>query len=148
MDLITKEIAEFLERQRLGYVATVSPDHRPNVSPKGTIIKLDGNNLIFADIRSPDTVRNLETNPNVEISVIDPVLRRGYMFQGTGRIADEPSAVARALERYREMGVKSPIRSIVVVRVSSVSAVVSPLYDLGVTEQEIRAIWRARLDDA
>lgn len=147
MEFITEEIAGFLERQKLGYVATVSPDQKPNISPKGTIIKWDEHSLIFADIRSPDTTNNLKVNPNVEINVIDPILRKGYMFQGIGRIIDDPDVKVKALDHYKKMGIKSIIRSVVIVRVSSVSTVVSPLYDLGVTEQEIRTKWKARLED-
>ena len=143
--IITDGIAEFLDRQRLGYVATVSPDGRPNVSPKGTITRWDDSSLIFADIRSPDTVRNLKGNHSIEISVVDPVLRRGYLFEGTGTIIRDPVMLERALTLYRRMGVRSTINSVVVVEVSSVSSVLSPLYDLGMTEDEIGSKWGARL---
>ena len=46
---------ELVERQRLGFVATVCPDGTPNLSPKGTVSVLDDEHLIFADIRSPGT---------------------------------------------------------------------------------------------
>ncbi len=53
--MITEEIKDFLNFQKLGYVATVSSDGTPNLSPKGTIIGWNSNVLAFADIRSPDT---------------------------------------------------------------------------------------------
>ena len=84
--MITDEISNFLDVQKLGYVATVSSDFKPNVSPKGTIARWDSSTLIFADIRSPDTIANLKQNPHVEISVIDPLVRRGYLFEGTAKI--------------------------------------------------------------
>lgn len=37
MGLLTNEIKNLLSQQKLGYVATVSPDNTPNLSPKGTI---------------------------------------------------------------------------------------------------------------
>ena len=80
--MITQEIKDFLNLQKLGYVATVSSDGKPNISPKGTIIGWTTKTLAFADIRSPDTMKNLQDNPNVEINVIDPLLRKGYLFQG------------------------------------------------------------------
>ena len=142
---ITDEVAGFLDRQRLGYVATVSPDGRPNVSPKGTITRWDHQTLIFADIRSPDTVRNLKRNRNVEISVIDPILRRGYLFEGTAGAMTDPAMLRKAHRLYKEIGVRSAIRSVIEVDVSSVSEVRSPLYDTGATEDEIRSRWAARL---
>jgi predicted pyridoxine 5'-phosphate oxidase superfamily flavin-nucleotide-binding protein len=51
--------------QRLGFVATVCPDGTPNPSPKGTVAVWDDRHLVFADLRSPRTVRNLRHNPAV-----------------------------------------------------------------------------------
>jgi uncharacterized protein len=48
-----------VSEQRLGFVATVTPDGRPNVSPKGTIKVWDDERLFLADIASPGPVANL-----------------------------------------------------------------------------------------
>ena len=144
---ITDNVAEFLDRHRLGYVATTSPDGSPNISPKGTITRLDGHTLIFADIRSPDTIRNIKTNPSVEINVIDPILRKGYLFKGTARVINDNTTHRQALEIYRENGVKSAIKKIVAVNITSMSTVTSPLYDLGISEGEMRDIWKKRFKE-
>ena len=65
MGLITNEMKELIDQQKLGYVATVSPDKTPNLSPKGTLSVWNEDNLIFADIKSPKTVCNLEENPSI-----------------------------------------------------------------------------------
>ena len=140
--MITGEIIDFLNLQKLGYVATVSSDGKPNISPKGTIIGWSSETLAFADIRSPDTMKNLVDNPNVEINVIDPLLRKGYLFQGTSRILQDGTLYQEILNHYRENGIKSPINSIVLVDVSCVSDVISPLYDLGISEDVIKSKWQ------
>ncbi|AJW71269.1 pyridoxamine 5'-phosphate oxidase family protein [Nitrosopumilus adriaticus] len=140
--MITQEIKEFLDLQKLGYVATVNSDGTPNLSPKGTIIGWTDKTLAFADIRSPDTMNNLQTNPNVEINVIDPLLRKGYLFKGEAQIIKDKSLFEKILNHYRDNGVKSPINSIVLVKVTDVSNVISPLYDMGVSEQEIKSKWK------
>ena len=140
--MITPEIKDFLNLQKLGYVATVSSDGKPNISPKGTIIGWTFDTLAFADIRSPDTLNNLRVNPDVEINVIDPIFRKGFLFQGTARIVEAGSLYDDILNYYRTNGVKSPIRSIVLVDVSSVSKVTSPLYDLGIPQHEIKLKWQ------
>ncbi|MCV0391848.1 MAG: pyridoxamine 5'-phosphate oxidase family protein [Nitrosopumilus sp.] len=140
--MISEEIKEFLSQQRLGYVATVTPNGKPNLSPKGTIIGWNNTSLAFADIRSPDTITNLKNNSNVEINVIDPLLRKGYLFKGEARIITDSNLYADILAYYRSIGVKSPINSIVMVSVSHVSEVTSPLYDLGISEQEIKSKWK------
>ena len=140
--MITKEIKNFLNLQKLGYVATVSSDGKPNISPKGTIIGWSSETLAFADIRSPDTLKNLIDNPNVEINVIDPLLRKGYLFQGKARILQDGAVRQEILNHYRQNGIKSPINSIILVDVSCVSDVISPLYDLGISEEEIKSKWK------
>ena len=140
--MITEQIKDFLKQQKLGYVATVTPDGKPNISPKGTIIGWDEKTLAFADIRSPDTMTNLKENPNLEINVIDPLLRKGYLFQGKARILQEGTIYQEILNHYRQNGIKSPINEIVLVDVTSMSDVVSPLYDLGITEEEIKSKWQ------
>jgi len=140
--MITEEIKDFLKVQKLGYVATVTPDGKPNISPKGTIIGWTDKILAFADIRSPDTMTNLKENPDVEINVIDPLLRKGYLFEGKSRILQEGTVYQEILNHYRQNGIKSPINEIVLVDVTSVSDVISPLYDLGITEEEIKSKWQ------
>ena len=140
--MITKEIKDFLNLQKLGYVATVSSDGKPNISPKGTIIGWSSETLAFADIRSPDTMKNLIDNPNVEINVIDPLLRKGYLFQGKARILHDGTLYQEILNHYRQNGIKSPINSIILVDVSCISDVISPLYDLGISEDEIKLKWQ------
>ena len=72
------EIKIFVNSQKLGYVATISSDGTPNLSPKGTISILDDSRLVFANIRSPQTIQNLKKNPSIELNVVDPFSRMGY----------------------------------------------------------------------
>ena len=140
--MITKEIVKLLSEQKLGFVATVSPNGTPNLSPKGTIISLDKNTLAFADIRSPQTIRNLQSNPSVEINVVDPFARRGYRFKGTAKIISDGKKFNKILSHYQSLGVTSSIKSIVIVKVEKDSEVTSPLYDLGFTEEELKTRWK------
>jgi uncharacterized protein len=142
LPMISPQIKTFLNSQKLGYVATVSSDGKPNISPKGTIIAWSDNLLAFANIRSPDTMMNLQNNPFVEINVIDPLSRKGYLFIGTAKIIKNTPLYVKILNHYRTNGIKSPINSIVIVDVSSISEVTSPLYDLGQTEDEIKLKWK------
>ncbi|MCH7966928.1 MAG: pyridoxamine 5'-phosphate oxidase family protein [Thaumarchaeota archaeon] len=146
MVMITQKIMNFLDLQKLGYVATVSTDGKPNISPKGTIIGWTSKVLAFANIRSPDTMKNLQSNPHIEINVIDPLLRKGYLFKGQARIIKDNSLYDEILNHYRKKGIKSPIDSIVLVDISEVSEVTSPLYDLGISEQEIKSKWKKHFE--
>ncbi|QUC63903.1 pyridoxamine 5'-phosphate oxidase family protein [Nitrosopumilus sp. K4] len=142
MGLISEQIKNFLNVQKLGFVASVSDGNSPNISPKGTIIGWDSDTLAFADIRSPDTMRNLEKNPLVEINVIDPLSRKGFLFKGKSRIIKNGKIFDDVLTHYRKAGIQSPINAIVLVNVTDVQDVISPLYDLGATEDEIKSKWK------
>ena len=64
------EMKEMVERLRLCYVATVTPDGKPNLSPKGSLKVWDDETVVFADIASPGTMRNLRSNPSIEINLV------------------------------------------------------------------------------
>ena len=142
MVIITEKIKNFVNFQKLGYVATVSADNTPNLSPKGTIVVLDESYLAFADIHSPQTVENLKRNPAIEINVVDPFSRRGYRFKGIAEIITTGDKFDKIISHYKETGVKSSIKTIVAVKIEKLSDVLSPLYDLGYTEEELKAKWK------
>ena len=142
MAIITEKIKNFVNFQKLGYVATISADNTPNLSPKGTIIVLDESSLAFADIHSPQTVENLKYNPSIEINIVDPFSRRGYRFKGIAEIITTGDKFDKIISHYKETGVKSSIKTIIAVKIEKLSEVLSPLYDLGYTEEELKAKWK------
>lgn len=142
--MLTDEMKRVVERQRLGFVATVCADGTPNVSPKGTLRVLDDNHLMFADIRSPGTVANLRTNPSVEVNVVDPFVRKGYRFKGRGEVLDAGAEFERLVGFYSDPGPSDAprrIRAIVVIRVEEARPLISPAYDREKDECAIRARW-------
>ena len=136
------EIRNFVNFQKLGYVATVSSDGAPNLSPKGTIVILDDSRLVFANIRSPQTVENLTKNPSIEINVIDPFSRMGYRFKGIANILSDGSDFKKILDYFEKKGIKSKISDIVIVDVKSFSKVTSPSYDLGLKKDDLVEKWK------
>lgn len=141
MGILTSDMQRVVREQRLGYVATVCPDGTPNLSPKGTTTVWDEDHLVFADIRSPRTVRNLQHNPAVEVNVVDPFVRKGYRFKGTGRVLKDGELFDQIVTFYRRNGTRSLIRAVVLVRVERALPLISPAYDSGVTEEAVRAVW-------
>lgn len=144
MGLLTADMKRVVEEQRLGFVATVCADGTPNLSPKGTTRVWGDDHLVFANIRSPGTLANLQRNASVEVNVVDPFLRKGYRFKGVASILEAGSLYAEAIAFYEERGVRvSAIREIVMVRVESAQPIDSPAYDLGLTEDEVGRRWDA-----
>lgn len=141
MGIITEEMRALVNGQRLGFIATVCTDGTPNLSPKGTTLVWDTDHLVFADIRSPTTMKNLAHNPAVEINVVDPIRRKGYRFKGRARIVKQGEELATLIAWYRQQGVSSVIRSVVVVEVVRAAPLISPVYDSGVSEEEVSKHW-------
>ena len=140
-DILTDEMRRLIEAQRLCYVATVDADGATNLSAKGTLVVWGANTLAFADIRSPRTVANLRVNPRVEINVVDPIARKGYRFKGAAEVHREGPLFERGLSLYSERGVTSAIRTIVIVHVTRALPMISPAYDTGRSEADVRAQW-------
>src|SRR5919201_1436796 len=80
--MLTSDMRAVIEAAHLCFAATVTPDGRPNVSPKGTIRVWDDTHLFFLDIASPGTRANLAHSPWLELNVVDQLSRRGYRFAG------------------------------------------------------------------
>ena len=144
MGVLTDEMKKVVERQRLGFVATVCADGTPNVSPKGTISVLDDDHLMFADIRSPGTVANLRKNPCIEVNVVDPLVRKGYRFKGQASVLEAGAEFERVLSVFVSRGLfdaPKRIRAIVTMRVDQAKPLISPGYDRETDEATVRAHW-------
>ncbi|MEA5453717.1 pyridoxamine 5'-phosphate oxidase family protein [Sinomonas sp. JGH33] len=89
---------DIIASAKLAFVATVCEDGSPNLSPKGSLRAYDDDHLVFMDIASPTTVANLRRTPQLEVNVIDFILRRGYRFKG---VAEIRSAGDPAYEWFR-----------------------------------------------
>jgi predicted pyridoxine 5'-phosphate oxidase superfamily flavin-nucleotide-binding protein len=144
--MIPPDLERIILEQRLGFVATVNPDGTPNVSPKGTFVVLDTRTVAFAEIRSPNTRSNLAANPAIEVNFVDPFSRRGCRLKGRARVTTrEDEGFEDLLAHFREFPALQPrMRAVVVISVDRALPLTSPVYDDGMTEEELRQSWWAR----
>ena len=137
-----------VREQRLGFYATVCDDGTPNLSPKGTTYVLDDDHLFFADVRSPQTVANIRRGSAVEVNVVDPLVRKGYRFKGSGEVHDPGRGrYDECIARLREAGSSliHRVNAVVVIEVREVRPLTSPVYDDGsVTEADVVRTFRDR----
>lgn len=140
---LNEDMKRTVREQRLGFIATVCADGTPNLSPKGTTDVWDDEHLVFADIRSPNTIRNLRANPAIEINVVDPIARKGYRFKGRAEVLTEGPRFEAVMAFYecRLTQARRRVRALVVVRVDRALPLTSPAYDLGFSETEVREQW-------
>ncbi len=91
MTKIRNELKDFLKRY-LAFVATVDTKGRPNVVPKGNLAVQGDNQIVFADLYSHQTKKNLKHNPNIAITVVNPAGYKGYQLKGSAKIIEHGKA--------------------------------------------------------
>ncbi len=139
MAILTDDMKRIIAEVRLCYAATVTPEGKPNLSPKGSIVVLGDSELGFADLGSPRTLENVRHNPAIEINVVDPFVRKGYRFKGRAEIVSDPAACAVI---GKLLGPAYPFTQVVKIHVDQALPVASPIYHLSkVTESEIKQVW-------
>ncbi len=148
--MLTRNMIKIVEKQRLGFVATVCGDGSPSLSPKGTFVVIDGWTIAFGDIRSPGSIANLRQNPRVEVNFVDPILRRGLRAKGTAKIMEQDSPEFPRLRPHfdRWGALAERISRIVVIAIETAKPLTTPAYDDGVSEEELRENWTAVLTSA
>jgi hypothetical protein len=144
---LTEEMKRMIDHLRLCYVATVTPDGKPNLSPKGSLKVWDDEHVVFADIASPITIRNLRHNPFIEINMVDPFLRRGFRFKGRAEVFENgPEFDFVSEDLWTREGRQYPVNAVVKVAIDEAFPVLSPAYTFNdnVQEGQVRAVWLSR----
>jgi hypothetical protein len=99
---IPKYVQDFLPG-KLAWVATVSQNGEPNVTPKGSLKLLDENHILFADLFSLKTRANLLKNNKIAVTVVDPATAKGYQLKGTAELADSGQLFEATTQQIGEM---------------------------------------------
>ena len=147
--MIDDRMTEIIETNTIGFVATVTPEGLPAVSPKGTFVLLDEKTLAFSDIRSPGTVTNIERNPNVEVNFIDIFHRTGCRIRGRAHYHERGSQEYQALlPRFAKWDkLVAVMRGFVVIEAESAQLLHSPIYDVGAKRDDLAAQWLKTYSD-
>jgi uncharacterized protein len=104
---IPKQVQDFLPG-KLAWVATASRDGEPNVTPKGTLKLLDENHVVFADLFSLKTRKNLLENNKVAVTVADTNAAKGYQIKGTETQKGHPQMAPSFSRPRRSSGSMRP----------------------------------------
>lgn len=143
---LTPQIRELMEQSVLCWLATVSDDGMPNVSPKEVFCTFGQDQIIVANIASPQTVRNIKSQPQVCLSFVEVLVQKGYQLKGLARIASESDPaypeMKKALEKMT-LG-KFPFSTITVIDLQSVKPILAPSYLFFPETQESEQIQAAK----
>ncbi|QMU27518.1 pyridoxamine 5'-phosphate oxidase family protein [Adhaeribacter radiodurans] len=138
--MITDEIRRYASKSILCWLATVSEEGIPNVSPKEIFTFYDESTLLIAHIASPQSIRNIQKNENVCVSFIDIFVQKGFQLKGKAEIISKfhPDFQTLVIPLATLAGEKFPIAAIIKMEVTRVKQIVAPKYALypETTEEE------------
>ncbi len=141
---------QIIERFPLGFVATVTNEGMPSLSPKGTFFVLDDETIAFGEIRSPGTMKNLEHQAKAEVNFADIWLRKGVRIFGDVEVVSRGSSEFETLFPRWETAFPAlahRINAIVKISAERVKPVVTPPYDDGATEEEMIALYKQKFGE-
>jgi len=143
--MLTAEMTTLITNHAAGMVATVRDDGLPAVSPKATFVVLDEGRIAFGNIRSPGTIANIRKRPAVEVCFIDVLARKSVRVAGEAVYVPKAQADANLLKAFEPAfgDYIGHMAGFVVITLSAAELILSPAYDLGISEAELR---QANLD--
>ncbi|SEP88603.1 hypothetical protein SAMN05421824_0592 [Hyunsoonleella jejuensis] len=128
---MNEDIKKYIDQSVLCWLATVSQDNIPNVSPKEVFTYFE-NDIIIANIMSPQSAKNIKENPNVCLSFIDILVQKGYQVKGKAKIISKHQPEFEALKQplLKITEGKFPFASIFKISIESTKPIIAPKYML------------------
>jgi uncharacterized protein len=130
--MITAEVAESIDQSVLCWLATISNDGFPNVSPKEAFLHDGEGRILIANIASPMTVRNIAREPRVCVSFVNVFVQKGYKIIGKATVLKAGDAEFE--EKHRQLiaaiGTAFTVISVIVIEPVAVDEILAPSYRL------------------
>ena len=144
--MLNNKAKELIARFPLGFVATVTAEGRPHLSPKGTFLVLDDETIAFGEIRSPGTMANLTHRAEAEVNFVDQWLRKGVRIRGAVRIVEAGEDFEDLIVKWRAVwgDLADRINALVLISAEEVKPLTTPPYDDGATEEEMIALYKSK----
>jgi predicted pyridoxine 5'-phosphate oxidase superfamily flavin-nucleotide-binding protein len=102
MAKMSEEVKRAVAEITPGLIATASKTGKPNVSAKGSFRVLDDEHVVFALIKSPQTLANLRENLQVAIICLNPKTRNGCRISGKPELLDSGPLFDQLSKEYAE----------------------------------------------
>ena len=127
---LSAEIKKSIDKSVLCWLATVSVDGMPNVSPKEVFTYFGEDAVLVANIASPQTVKNIKANNKVCISFIDILVQKGFQLKGEAEIIYQKDLNFSELEEKLLPIINGvfPIASIIKIEVHEAKPIIAPRY--------------------
>lgn len=87
--ILTADVIKYVDKSVLCWLATVSNQGLPSVSPKEIFTVYQEEYILIANIASPNSLKNLQENPKLCVSFLDIFVQKGYQLYGTATIVEK-----------------------------------------------------------
>jgi len=130
--IFSPELKKSIDKAVLCWLASADTDLIPNVSPKEIFCHFEDKYLLIANIASPKSVKNIKSNPNICVSVLDILVQKGFQLKGTAEIIDKSHSDFELLKTplHEMTGDKFPFHSLTKIKVESAKQILAPSYIL------------------
>ncbi|MEO1450414.1 MAG: pyridoxamine 5'-phosphate oxidase family protein [Bacteroidota bacterium] len=130
--MLTPSILQTFEKSVLCWLATADASGQPNVSPKEIFAPFGREQILIANIASPQSLRNIRANPKVCVSVLDILVQKGWKLKGHARIVGKKeSDFAHLAAPLLDMtGGKFPFNTLFAITIDQVKPIIAPRYHL------------------
>lgn len=127
---LTPEIKASIDKTVLCWLATVSSENQPNVSPKEIFSYYRIDQIIIANIASPQSAKNIRANENVCISFIDILVQKGFKIKGIAKVVDQAHPDFLDMEKVllKMTEGKFPFKTIISIIIKKVNPIIAPRY--------------------
>ncbi|MEE9372826.1 MAG: pyridoxamine 5'-phosphate oxidase family protein [Saprospiraceae bacterium] len=145
--LLTNAIKECIDKSILCWLATVSNENMPNVSPKEIFNYYGSNSIIVANIASPQSVKNIKQNENVCLSLVDILVQKGYQIKGKASIVRKEDSGFQEMEKILSQMTKGeyPFSTIIKISIHQIKSIIAPKYILYPETTEKQQIESAKI---
>lgn len=128
--MLDEKVKESIKESVLCWLATISKAGVPNVSPKEMFVHHEDNKILIANIASPESVKNIKSNPGVCVSFVHVFKQKGFKLNGVARVVEHSDPEYQEFEDklYTLGGKQFRFKSIIEISVSKVSPIIAPSY--------------------
>ncbi len=130
--MINNEVKKYIDKCVLCWLATSNRQNEPNVSPKEIFTYKDNTTLLIANVASPNSIDNINDNPNVCVSFVDIFIQKGFKIKGIANLIDKNDEdfnlkVKPLIDLFTD---KFPIKTVIEIKVTKVDIIQAPSYFL------------------
>lgn len=130
--MINSEVKKYINESVLCWLATSDSENIPNVSPKELFTYYNNDTLLIANIASPNSLKNIQSNKKVCVSFVNVFVQKGFKVKGEATIHKKNSSSFDIYYKsIRDLfGTKFPVSAIIEIKISRIDNIVAPSYFL------------------